>query len=499
MAIPAYDDWMRATALGALQKRSGALKVIDEAIKEYWEKTTPIDKAKAFSAIRLALDAWIREKGANWQNSERNKPPRRIVSELYRAVHEQTFTARDLAALKWQDEQRRLRIIKIFGGKEIVWQAFNTSKDTQSALAAAKMAARGSAPHTVDAGAIREIREHHAHAHQARQDYRPGGWSAVRNVVNTGSGVGFGIASVVQHGPGQNAHERRFGLEGTDHTPGAFNKMMQDLFGGNASHSNINSHLLHTIGADMGAIGHTVLPIIGNITSGAKLLAAWGKVALAKYREYETNKHGHVLATGDVEAAFRGLQTLLDRKVTSETVQAGIQTADFATRTAMSFVDFGAASGTLIGVVSAVSKLIHNLYLLGREYSETRAARVLLSTPANLDYTLFETYPLLGCYMLLCSDLSELIAMSAIEANKGGVPFGAMGWMDDVENIKKNHIDPILSRATSLVYKSPFMIPNMPLHRLYAPTGLDAGMQKLSKANFGYSIAKVTYRVATAV
>ena len=86
-----------------------------------------------------------------------------------------------------------------------------------------------------------------------------------------------------------------------------------------------------------------------------------------------------------MEAAFKALQVLLDRKVTSDTIQASILTADFATLTAMSFVDFGAVSRAAVGVVSSLSKLVHKLYLMGREYSETQDARTLLSSPVTFD------------------------------------------------------------------------------------------------------------------
>ena len=255
---------------------------------------------------------------------------------------------------------------------------------------------------------------------------------------------------------------------------------------------------MQTIGADIGKIGDSVIPIVSNITSGAKLLVAWGKVGLAKYREYDTAKHGAYVAKGDMEAAFKSLELLLERKVTSETLQAGIQTADFTARTAMSFVDFGAVSGTMIGVISSLSKLVHKLYLLGREYSETRSARVLLGNPAELDYTLFEAYPMLGCYMLLCSDLSEIIALSRTEAITAGVPFGGQGWMDDVEYLKRHHIDPILERASEFVYKSPFLVPNMPLHALYKPNVVDKAGTKYSQFQFLMNAAKVGHKVVSA-
>lgn len=250
-------------------------------------------------------------------------------------------------------------------------------------------------------------------------------------------------------------------------------------------------HLMKTLGQDMSQLAGSVMPIISNITSGAKLLVAWGKVGLAKYREYDASTHSHVLMPGEMAAAFKALNELLERNVTSETVQASIQTADFTARTAASFVDFGAVSGTMIGVVSTLGKLVHKLYLLGREYSESRAANRLLGNPKNLSYRMFQTYPLLGCYMLVCSDLSEIIALSRVEQLERGIPFGAAGWMDDVEYIKKTHVDPLLERATSVIYKSPFVIPNMPLHALYKPTFLDKAEQKAGKLIFMKNVAKI--------
>ena len=70
--------------------------------------------------------------------------PHRIVSELNRAVTERpAFTPDELAAFRWQDKQRRLRLGEIFAGKEIVWRAFNNTKDTQAPIAAARIAAKG--------------------------------------------------------------------------------------------------------------------------------------------------------------------------------------------------------------------------------------------------------------------------------------------------------------------------------------------------------------------
>jgi hypothetical protein len=502
MPIPAYDDWMKITALGVLKPRSSALKEIDSAIKEYWKQTAPASRRKGMSGIRLALENWIREKGPNWRNSERNKAPHRIVSELYRTVTERpAFTPDELAAFRWQDDQRRLRLGQIFAGKEIVWRAFNNTKDTQAALAAARLAAKGGIPktHQSDVEAIKKFKDEQNALIQDRKDYGKGPGNAMRQIFNKGAEQGLGIGGLVQKGIGQNGREHNFGVSGTRETSVAFQQLVRNLFGGKVSLPNINTHLLKTLGTDVGGLSDTVMPIVSNITSGVKLVVAWGTVALSKYREYETGKLGCVISRGgDMEAAFKALQVLLDRKVTSDTIQASIQTADFATRTAMSFVDFGAVSGAAVGVVSSLSKLVHKLYLMGREYSETHDARILLSSPANLDDTLFEVYPLLGCYMLLCSDLSELLAMSRAESIQGGVPFGADGWMDDVEYLKKHHVDPVLTRATEFVHASLFKMPNMPLHALYQPGGLDKLQQKISKGMLAANVGQIGQRAISA-
>ena len=83
-----------------------------------------------------------------------------IVSELYRTVTERpVFTPDELAAFRWQDEQRRLRLGHIFAGKEIVWRAFNSTKDTQAALAAGTACSKGWNPEnaSVRCGSHQEV------------------------------------------------------------------------------------------------------------------------------------------------------------------------------------------------------------------------------------------------------------------------------------------------------------------------------------------------------
>jgi hypothetical protein len=499
--IPRYDEWMRATALGITKPRSLSMRRVDSALEEFERhRNDPRERRRRLSALRLALNEWIKETGPRWKDSERNKAPDFPVTSLYDALQQQpVFTPEDLEAFRYQEEKRRLRIKQIFAGKKIVWQAFNAPDEARVHLAKVAMAAKGGVrtPASADVDAIRDFRAKQEAERIERATYKQGKYTGARDILNPLGSAALSIHTLAKRGNVlATAGEGTFGLAGTSATGPAFQHMLSDMFGGE-SFGTISNYLSQAIGANAMQVASSVTPIISNITSGASMLVAWGKAAKARYAEYETSTHSHAIASGDMEAAFRALTLLLDRQTTAATIQATIQTADFTTRTAMSFVDFGVASGSLIGAVSTLSKFMHKMYLLGREYAETRAARRLLADPGRLNASIFKTYPLLGCYMLVCSDLSEIICLARDQALQGGVPFGAEGWMDDVEQIKKKHIDPVLERACDVIYKSPFMVPNMPLHRLYKPDFIDTTGQKAGKARFAFNITRAVARGLT--
>src|SRR6185295_16932665 len=108
----------------------------------------------------------------------------------------------------------------------------------------------------------------------------------------------------------------------------------------------------------------------------------------------------------------------------------------FATRSLLALADGGTVTGPVVGAAEALAKLTYWIYQLSGQYKETRKANKLLQVPDNLDFKLFDAYPLLGCHMLACATLSDIMNMTMVQ-------FGAYGWQDDVEFIKKNHIDPV--------------------------------------------------------
>ncbi len=102
--------------------------------------------------------------------------------------------------------------------------------------------------------------------------------------------------------------------------------------------------------------------------------------------------------------------------------------------------------------MNALAQIAHTLYLLGMEYRATKDANKALSA-GTLDITLFDTYPLMGCYLLNCATLSDIIPIKC---------FATPGWKDYIEKMKKDSIDKILQQSQALIDKSPWEIKDMP-------------------------------------
>jgi hypothetical protein len=504
--IPSYIDWMAHTALGIFRVRGEHLRGVDNALKDYWN-TAEGRREQKVKALSNALANWIHAKGPNWRKEDRNKPPERIVEALYNALNVHAkLTEKELAALKYMDDDRRQRLGQLFRGKEIVWKALNPAKDAKQAYTELMQGVSSKGPWAPSQDAVRDIKkikERQAKEASLRVTHEVGKWTLARDLASPVIESGLGIDSITR-GTLSSVASSNFGLSGLGQAPQAFHGMLHDLWGGMADPKEISGHLLSTIGVDATKLAGDIIPIVSNVFSGINVLIAWGKVGLAKYREYKINcQTGFIMPEGDIIEAFKALERLLARKVTSETIQAGVITTDFALRTALSFADLGAASSTAVGVASTLAKLLHKLYLLGREYGETRDARKLLERPDNLDSHLFAAYPLLGCYMLLGSNTSDLVNMVTWEAmREGAIRFGDLAWMEQVEWVKKNSIDVVLERAAELVYFSPFLVRDattkqrMPVHALYGVGGFDKLGHKLSKANAIVDILRLGARAA---
>jgi hypothetical protein len=480
MEPPSLRDWLAQTDLGAMHVRSPQLRDLDKAIEAYGNNRNPADRAKYLSRIQQALSVWGKTcPGADARNSSRNKGG--AVTRLMSAFYQQKqFTEADKEAFLWQEEQRRKRMEDIFRGKSVLWKAGDPIRDAVQAIKNLKSGApaakkpeikgispKGAGPFQPDRDAILKVQRDMASQNKWAQ--------------RTSSGLVSGTQAALSAG-----------AEAV-----AFQQMISSLFNGSNT-----AAALSFLGTNMSTLIADALPIISLVKSGAQMLYYWGRAAQALWQESETQTNSSYLSgADDITAALKALAVMLDRKTTEVTLQASIQTADFGARGVSLFVDAGTASSGAIGAVSGLAMLVQQLYLFARELVATRRANRILSSRDSYGLQLFEAYPLLGCYMLCCSDTSELISLVRTANLKPYTPFtannwkqvqfGEVGWMDKVEFIKREHIDPVLSKSISFINASPFYIPRMAMHVNYQVTALNKLGWVGEKLTAAYNLASV--------
>lgn len=396
--IPNHATWMAQTEL-RMKPRSSELKKLDEAIKAHGLAKTP-DKVKA---VRLAFAAWKRAKGDAWKSSERNKAPNFPFTSLSKAVYvDLRLPPEEMAALKFWDDSRRQKLQTLFAGKQVKLR----------------------------------IVDSYAQLHLARKNLD----AAVQGTKATGA----------------NAAKAALQPEVTKAVNEMFGTQIATLrdFAAQAVAETGTAAVLQAV--DQVA---SMLPIISLVADGGKMLAYWGMAIYKGYNQYETSRHGFAIASGDPAAAFAAVQTLLARETANQVAKASITSAAFAANTALHAAKgAGAVLAPAVGAAKAAANAARVIAKFAIEFRETVMVNKLLKNPELLDLQAFKTCPLLGAYMLVCSDTSDLVAMLFDE-------FGQAGWMEDIESLLKKHIHPVQDRAADLVQSSPFVISGVPIHR----------------------------------
>lgn len=468
MPIPTYEAWMEDTALGLMKPRSSALKAVDESIRNYWAAPQG-DRNRHAAEIRRNFQAWLKLKGGDVFNSERNHSL--ALSALQRAIDElqlrDGISPEEREAHRWYEQQRRERMARIFEGRtlRLRWRCWEARRDTEEAVRELK---HHQANHEAEAA-----RQHAQQRVDNRNAYRP---NLALDVVNPIGNLAF-AARGVANGAGSQGHQ-------------AGEQMLVDMFGGDVSSPFVQEHLTLS-GFDVKELVSSVIPLVSYVAGGVRTLIAIGKYARAWQQQADTLTHGGQIDWGgDMASAFSALEVMLERKRSSAGELALIQGSEFAVRTALLAADMTGVSGSVVGMVGAFAKLAHRLMLLGRDYRESKAANRLLADPANLDGGMFEANPLLGCYMLVCSDTSEVIQVVRNALHGRGIVFGAEGWQDDVEKMKREHVDPVLSRAASFIYGAAYEIPDMPLHAMSNPGILDKAGKWMNRSNFAGNLIR---------
>ncbi len=190
-----------------------------------------------------------------------------------------------------------------------------------------------------------------------------------------------------------------------------------------------------------------VTPVLGAIYSAGKLAMATKAVVedarnLYKHAEYREGFRG-----GDPLAAADAIKIIIKRDLAKHSVDMARQAVATGGKIAGLFADLGTATTVALGVANSLASLGLKLFALGLDIKDMRAGNKRLAIPARLDLTVFEDSPILGCYLLTCADTSSV-------ANLFIADIGLPGWMDRVEKLKREKMDPLLKIASQAIVGS---------------------------------------------
>ena len=401
--IPPYDKWMKETHSWT-KPRSKELKEIDEAIKDYGNSMPPGRDAKFYN-IRYVLNAWKAKEGTHWMRSVRNGTGviTALDGFLNGTVHGPGLSQDERAAWELVKQAARENCRHLLGGKQL------------------------SVKNTVIGGTLSDI------GMTARSIY---------SMSSTAHDIAKGVAPLAYQGSkaaiSATAAVSKTALEHAAH----------ELLKASLDVADIHA-VMDALGPMFGEVMKAITPFLGMISNGASAAMGWAQVIRQGWERHKLREITGAFAPGDPSAAFDAILVIVTRNLHAQIGDASITTGAFALQTGLFFADGGAISGPVVGVASSISKLISKLIQFGRDLKEMKAANKQL-TAGPWDLTLFKTCPLLGCYLIACSDTSSVINLAIDE-------FGSYQWVDKIEMLKSK-ADPAIQKAGDLIRASRYEI-----------------------------------------
>ena len=196
-----------------------------------------------------------------------------------------------------------------------------------------------------------------------------------------------------------------------------------------------------------------LMPLLGILKGGASLAGKLYTIADNAWMKYRTCENARSsFAPGDPSAALDAVMVCITREMAEAGVDAAMIAAKLAADITAAIVTGGAGviAGQITSAANAAGKLAKDLYLFSRDQKEIGPANELIRQE-QFDLTLFKASPLLGCYVIACSDWSAVVAMAVSS-------YGKPGFKVQVEVMKKK-ADPVILKSGDLVRKSRYEIP----------------------------------------
>ena len=238
--------------------------------------------------------------------------------------------------------------------------------------------------------------------------------------------------------------------------------------------------VIEAIGGDvLHELVSEVTPYLGVVTSSVKLAKAGKAVVQDGYNLYKSDDYKNGFRMGDPSAAAEAIQAIIRRDLAQHSVKLAQQTAATGAKIGGLFADFGTATTAAIGLANTLASLGLQLFSLGLDIKDMRAGNKRLAEPARLDLTVFNDCPILGCYLLTCSDTSAV-------ANMFIADIGLPGWMDKIELMKKKQMDPLLKIANKNIMGSRLQLEGLSSNKgTHAKKGFFAGIRSSAMKRIG--------------
>ena len=230
--------------------------------------------------------------------------------------------------------------------------------------------------------------------------------------------------------------------------------LFRGFFGAGFSDTSLEVELASYMGREVGSdLIKNVAPYAGILTSGANAIWQFAKLGQAAMRWVEVHDCRWAVREGDADKAVGAIERVLSRDISRRAAQGSMSAFEAVARGAATTAG-GPAAETVAAGLMGIAKLTYQVYIIGRDFQEKSQANGVMTGIEPVSYTVFDKYPLLGCYYVVCVDTSDVVNFMLAD-------MGAAHWMDAVEELRKK-IQPIIGTSKKLMDDARFEIENMP-------------------------------------
>lgn len=409
--VMSADEWKFHTAMGVLRRRSGSLRAVDKALKDYEAG----HDQRSLDALKQAFEKHLRERGGlNGESLSRRHEGRNRLG-AYNVLADQiagkkiVIEADSTAALQVIDEQSKVYLDLLFRGSRVDFPGKNMM--VASSLNEVKKIRSMSAPLATGA---------------AQQQY------AVDD---------------------RKANERALNI-------------IREIFG-NPNSPEVNQAIQDTVGTSVQDLARTMAVGIKLLPNTVKVFkAGWSLKGTIDRASTASRAQNIGSVSGKAgEAAVDAVIVLMNREIKSNTTELGAATAQLGGAVGDLFT--GGVSGVATDIAAKLTRLVRDLIILKIDLDEKNAANEYLGRLTQhtgkdpfLTYEIFEKAPLLGAYLVLAADDNYLFGGLFNER------FGQPGWKMHFEYLKRKYNEPLMKATRTCIGSHKMRLCGKPIPKL---------------------------------